>query len=291
MVSAPTPGQAHLAAVGVPGDDRVVAVGGELVEHPQVRRVGDRQPQVGRAVGRAGDQVEAGRSPGAGRRRPRRRLAARRPSACAAGWSGRPSRAWPSAAARSGQGSGGARCAAARRRAGGSAAGCAGSARSSRWTRRRTPPARRAARSYAVEDRRHRVPVGQVVAGVDDQVGPQGRPGRGARPACGPGRGSCGCRRGGARRSGGAARRQHRHGHLGAACRPAPPTRRTPSVRRRRARPRRGQAGRRTAQVSPTRQGCHNGAHERPEGPTACRPDHRHQGPRRDPVLAPCGWC
>ena len=39
--------QAHLAAVRVPGHDRVVAVRGELVEHPQVRRVRDRQPDVG----------------------------------------------------------------------------------------------------------------------------------------------------------------------------------------------------------------------------------------------------
>ena len=48
-------GQAHLAAVGVAGDDRVVAVGGELVEDAQVRRVRDREPHVDHRVGRAGD--------------------------------------------------------------------------------------------------------------------------------------------------------------------------------------------------------------------------------------------
>ena len=58
MVSAPTNGHAHLTAVRVSGDDRVVPVGGELVEHPQVRRVRDREPQVGAGVGRTGDLVE-----------------------------------------------------------------------------------------------------------------------------------------------------------------------------------------------------------------------------------------
>ena len=45
--------QAQLAAVGVPGEARVVAVGGELVEHPQVRRVGDARCGGRRRVGRA----------------------------------------------------------------------------------------------------------------------------------------------------------------------------------------------------------------------------------------------
>ena len=50
--------QAHLAAVGVAGEDRVVPVGGELVQHPEVRRVRDAEPQVGVRVGRPGDLVE-----------------------------------------------------------------------------------------------------------------------------------------------------------------------------------------------------------------------------------------
>ena len=51
-------GKADLAAVGVPGDHDVVAFGGELVEHPQVRRVGVGDPDVGAEVRRPGDQVE-----------------------------------------------------------------------------------------------------------------------------------------------------------------------------------------------------------------------------------------
>ena len=58
VVSAPTPGQADLAAVRVAGQHGVVPVRGELVEHPQVRRVRDAEPHVGVGVGRAGDVVE-----------------------------------------------------------------------------------------------------------------------------------------------------------------------------------------------------------------------------------------
>jgi hypothetical protein len=48
----------QLAAVSVSGEDRVVAVCRELVEYPQVRRVGDAQPHVGRLVRPAGDVAE-----------------------------------------------------------------------------------------------------------------------------------------------------------------------------------------------------------------------------------------
>ena len=53
MVSAPAPGQAHLAAVGVAGEHRVVPVGGVLVQDPEVRRVRDPEPEVGLGVGRS----------------------------------------------------------------------------------------------------------------------------------------------------------------------------------------------------------------------------------------------
>ena len=51
-------GHADLTAVGVAGEDRVVPVGGELVEHPQVRRVRDARAGRRRRVGRPGDVVE-----------------------------------------------------------------------------------------------------------------------------------------------------------------------------------------------------------------------------------------
>ena len=51
-------GHADLPSVGVAGQDRVVAVRGVLVEHPEVRRVRDPQPDVGVRVGRARDVVE-----------------------------------------------------------------------------------------------------------------------------------------------------------------------------------------------------------------------------------------
>ena len=54
MVRAPIAGEADLAAVGVAGEDGVVPVGGELVQHPEVRRVRDAEPHVGVAVGRPG---------------------------------------------------------------------------------------------------------------------------------------------------------------------------------------------------------------------------------------------
>ena len=58
MVSAPDARQADLAAVGVTGEDGVVPVGGELVEHPEVRRVRDASRTSAVGVGRAGDLVE-----------------------------------------------------------------------------------------------------------------------------------------------------------------------------------------------------------------------------------------
>ena len=50
--------QAELAAVGVPGEGEVVAVAGELVEHPQVRRMCHGDPEVGVGVGRTSDGGE-----------------------------------------------------------------------------------------------------------------------------------------------------------------------------------------------------------------------------------------
>ena len=54
----PASRQAHLAAVGVTGDHHVPAVAGEPVQHPEVRRVGHRQPQVGVRRDGGGDGVE-----------------------------------------------------------------------------------------------------------------------------------------------------------------------------------------------------------------------------------------
>ena len=173
--------QAHLAAVGVAGQHRVVPVGGELVEHPQVRRVRDAEPQVGVRVGRAGDRRRAGRSRGAGRRRRRTRSDVPPTSSGRGGWSGRASRRRSKPARRSRPGQlRRVRCGACRRRAAGSATGCAASARSSRWSRRRRRPGTSSSVAEAVEHDRHRVAVGQVVAGVDDQVGLQG--GEAAQP-------------------------------------------------------------------------------------------------------------
>ena len=128
VTSAPTHGQADLAAVGVPGEDRVVAVGGELVEHPEVRRVGDAEAQVGRRR-RPGRRPRRGRrTPGAGRRRRRRRTRCPRPS----GGRRRVGQVDPAGVARSrragrARAAAGCGCCAGRRRAAGSAAGCAGS--------------------------------------------------------------------------------------------------------------------------------------------------------------------
>ena len=52
-------GHAQLAAVGVPGEQQVVAVGGEPVEHRRLRRVQHAEAQVGGGVGRPGHQVVA----------------------------------------------------------------------------------------------------------------------------------------------------------------------------------------------------------------------------------------
>src|ERR1700722_8060176 len=48
-------GKAHLPAGGVPGQQQVEAVGGELVEYRGLRRVQDAQAQVGGRVGDTGD--------------------------------------------------------------------------------------------------------------------------------------------------------------------------------------------------------------------------------------------
>ena len=83
---------ADLAAVGVAGEDRLVAVGGVLVEHPEVRRVGHADAEVGRGVGRPADrdQVVVGQV-GVVDARPRDgQLPDRRGRR--AGWSGRASR-------------------------------------------------------------------------------------------------------------------------------------------------------------------------------------------------------
>jgi hypothetical protein len=50
--------QAQLAAVGVTGQHRLVAVSRELVQHPEVRRVRHAHPNVGRGVRRARDGGE-----------------------------------------------------------------------------------------------------------------------------------------------------------------------------------------------------------------------------------------
>ena len=73
VTRAPRPGRQQLAAVRVPGEHRLVAVGGELVEHPEVRRVRDAHADVGRGVGRTRDGWRGRRTPGAGRRRRRTR--------------------------------------------------------------------------------------------------------------------------------------------------------------------------------------------------------------------------
>ena len=187
--------QADLAAVGVAGEHRVVPVGGELVEHPQVRRVRDAEPQVGVGSAGPGDRRRAGRSRGAGRRRRRTRSAARAPRASRAGWSGRaqPASVKPSRRSRHGScGRVGVPLAVvgqqvAQRVAQGRREVVVGAEDEDARARRAAPPRQS-------QHDRHRVAVGEVVAGVDDQVGPQVGEAAQPRPACGSGRASCACR-------------------------------------------------------------------------------------------------
>ena len=86
-------------------------------------------------------------------------------------WSGRSSRAARSRRGGPARAAAGCWCCACRRRGTGTTAGCGASVRSSRWSRRRRRPARRSSRTERLEQRVDGVPVGQVVAGVDHQVG------------------------------------------------------------------------------------------------------------------------
>ena len=195
VVSAPTPGQADLAAVGVAGEDRVVPVGGELVEHPEVRRVRDAEPQVGVGVGRPGDRSSQVVSPGAGRRRRRTRSSCP-PTSSRSAPVGQVEPAGVDERAPAGR----ARAAAATwmlRLA------VVGQQVAQRVAQRRRVVVVGAEHEHAraveqgaerVEHDRHRVAVGEVVAGVDDQVGLEVGERRAATPACGAGRASGGCR-------------------------------------------------------------------------------------------------
>ena len=58
MASAPTTGRQTWPPWVCPARTASYPSRGELVEHPQVRRVGDAEPHVGAGVGRAGDRGE-----------------------------------------------------------------------------------------------------------------------------------------------------------------------------------------------------------------------------------------
>ena len=287
--------QADLAAVGVPGEGEVVAVAGVLVEHPEVRRVRHPDPQVDVRRRRPGDRVEVvvpqvrvvdadERERGAAHLEARRRC-----------WSGRSSRAPSKAARRSRQGSLGVctlRLAVVGEEVPQRVA--QRSVRSSRWSRRRRRPGtsssrpkpstsgsteswwarlspvlttRSGSRSASEASQRRFVALGRRQVQVADVQhlqrpvpgGEHRRPRPGVRRSCGP---------------------RSRRSRPACPDRPAAPSPTPPPATRSRRR-----ASGPETEWEAMSQGCHNGQHERLEGPAADRPDRLDQGARRAALL------